>query len=519
METLATVERINERWGKENKLSPEEVAKTHQDKVQILCFTCEQYDWRKPKEIINNPDRCSVCAGKTIIVGYNDALTHNPFLKEIWGEQNTTEPTDYSKNSGKKVWIKCKKCHQETLRQISNTIINPDGCSVCAGKLVIAGVNDLQSQNPTLAEEWSAQNTLKADEVIAGGRGTFWWTCRKCNGDWEAMMGWRLQGTGCPHCSGLAVTEGVNDLATTLPELLETWDYEKNTIKPTELSRSSQKKVWWKCEAGHSWETSPAYRHKNSKIHNCNTCSRQQKRSKLEIELYEFCKTLDSQCTPSVKDLISNAEIDIYFPKQKIAIEFNGDYWHSDKVMEDKYGINAYSYHKERHMKAKELGITLIYVWESDWLHRREKVEKNIKSLINSGTLNESLFFKFTNSNNKKTMIKTHVKQDRPLYKIKCDEKREFIKTQAKKPEITIESTASIIDVAPSSLKRWLKEEYITWLNKKNSKLSEEQVKLLKNYAQTISKSEAARKFNCSRILIERYCEDYQISWNFKAVN
>ena len=41
------------------------------------------------------------------------------------------------------------------------------------------------------------------------------------------------------------VIAGVNDLATTMPEVLKYWDYQKNTIKPTEIKKNSTKRVWW----------------------------------------------------------------------------------------------------------------------------------------------------------------------------------------------------------------------------------------------------------------------------------
>ena len=46
---------------------------------------------------------------------------------------------------------------------------------------------------------------------------------------------------------------GLNDLATTNPDLVKEWDYEKNTILPTEIKSGSHRKVWWKCEQGHQW--------------------------------------------------------------------------------------------------------------------------------------------------------------------------------------------------------------------------------------------------------------------------
>lgn len=46
-----------------------------------------------------------------------------------------------------------------------------------------------------------------------------------------------------------------------MENLLKEWDYEKNLIiTPHDISRGTQKKVWWKCEKGHEWETSVVYR-------------------------------------------------------------------------------------------------------------------------------------------------------------------------------------------------------------------------------------------------------------------
>ena len=41
-----------------------------------------------------------------------------------------------------------------------------------------------------------------------------------------------------------------------VPELLAQWDYEKNNPKlsPEQLTIGSDKKVFWKCQEGHTWE-------------------------------------------------------------------------------------------------------------------------------------------------------------------------------------------------------------------------------------------------------------------------
>lgn len=36
--------------------------------------------------------------------------------------------------------------------------------------------------------------------------------------------------------------------------ILKEWDYKKNTFSPENYTKSSKKKVWWKCNRGHEWE-------------------------------------------------------------------------------------------------------------------------------------------------------------------------------------------------------------------------------------------------------------------------
>lgn len=44
--------------------------------------------------------------------------------------------------------------------------------------------------------------------------------------------------------------------------LVKEWDYEKNEgLSYDELTVGSNKMIWWKCQKGHSWRTSPNHRH------------------------------------------------------------------------------------------------------------------------------------------------------------------------------------------------------------------------------------------------------------------
>ena len=63
-----------------------------------------------------------------------------------------------------------------------------------------------------------------------------------------------------------------NDLASQDSEIAVQWDYEKNgDLKPDELVSGSAKKVWWKCEKGHSWQIA-AYNRTSGLDRGCPYC-------------------------------------------------------------------------------------------------------------------------------------------------------------------------------------------------------------------------------------------------------
>ena len=97
------------------------------------------------------------------------------------------------------------------------------------------------------------------NEISIGSHQKVWWKCEKGH-SYDSTISHRLEGNGCPYCSSHRVLSGYNDLATTHSELLKEWDYEKNIIKPTEISKGSRKKVFWICNNGHSYDSTISHR-------------------------------------------------------------------------------------------------------------------------------------------------------------------------------------------------------------------------------------------------------------------
>ena len=60
---------------------------------------------------------------------------------------------------------------------------------------------------------------------------------------------------------------------------------------------------------------------------------------------------------------------------KKIAIEFNGCYWHSDLFKKN-------NYHLEKTNALKEQGYRLIHIFEDEWINKRFIVKDKVKSIL-----------------------------------------------------------------------------------------------------------------------------------------
>lgn len=128
----------------------------------------------------------------------------------------------------------------------------------------------------------------------------------------------------------------------------------------------------WKCEeCGTVFESS----YVNSRIPICRKCH---PISSGEDELFTFVKSLNPKLTVKrhTKSIIKPNELDIYIPELKLAIEFNGAYWHSTKHISD---IN---YHLNKTKACEEKGIWLMHIWEWDWIKEKDKIKLFLKDLI-----------------------------------------------------------------------------------------------------------------------------------------
>lgn len=100
--------------------------------------------------------------------------------------------------------------------------------------------------------------------------------------------------------------------------------------------------------------------------------------SKYEKEIFEFLK---ENCNKKIiyhdRKLLENGqEIDFLIPDLNLAIEFNGLFYHSSDFKEKNYHIN-------KKIKCSEKNITLIQIYESDWIYNKNCVKNKILSYFN----------------------------------------------------------------------------------------------------------------------------------------
>lgn len=218
------------------------------------------YDLYKVKIDINiEKDRFEIYRIVNYSIKLKSLESMYPDIAKEWDyEKNENlKPSQFYSHSSKRFWWICPKGHSY------NTSIakRADGanCPYCSNEKILEGYNDLATTNPEILDEWDYENNnindVYPNMVSKGCHKKVWWICKKGH-RWESLISNRIKGRNCPYCSGRKKTVGVNDLATTNPEILNMWDKSKNdNVQPSDFSRGSDFKAWWICPVcNNSWQ-------------------------------------------------------------------------------------------------------------------------------------------------------------------------------------------------------------------------------------------------------------------------
>jgi len=145
----------------------------------------------------------------------------------------------------------------------------------------------LLNTHPLLSAEWDYEKNypLRPENFTYGNENKFWWLCPKGH-SYETVLKYRTNinsPTGCPYCVGKKVGKD-NNLFSMFPEIAKEWHPTKNRdLTPKDVTYGSNTKVWWICDKGHDWETTPNQRTKPSGS-GCPYCSG---RNSLNYDLFK----------------------------------------------------------------------------------------------------------------------------------------------------------------------------------------------------------------------------------------
>lgn len=387
-----------------------------------------------------HPSGCPVCAGKSILIGFNDLATTDPDVAALLYDPDMA--TKVSRSSNRKMKWTCDKGHVWTA-PVSRLTFQGSRCPYCSGRYAEPGVNDLATVRPDLAAELVDQSLATK---LKAGSSVVQWKCHVCGYVWTGNVWGRIKrNNGCPRCAGRVIIPGDNDLATFAP------DYAATLANPDDaktVGKASDTKLEWVCQAhpDHRWFATPANRMKSPVDKGCPICANKAVKvgfndlatthpdlvSELVDKTLAISLTAGSTkrvewqcslghrwfaqvshrsgengtgcpvCNPTgtsimerellacVMKLLPDTEIlhndhgllsgrrelDIVVPSCKVAIEFNGVRWHSEAVNKSR------NYHKDKSDECKALGYQLVHVWEDDWVSRKSVVIRMIAAKL-----------------------------------------------------------------------------------------------------------------------------------------
>ena len=157
---------------------------------------------------------------------------------------------------------------------------------------------------------------------------------------------------------------------------------------PKEEYTGYDKTYRWRCKCGNEFEQkihTTGHVEECPYLPHCWKCyPRMLGESKFELEVFDFIKQYYPNTHQHDRTIIDPKELDIVIDELKLAIEFNGDYWHSTEFyLENHNNLNEYySYHLNKVLEANKKGYRLIHIGESEWINNKEEIKKKLKDIF-----------------------------------------------------------------------------------------------------------------------------------------
>ena len=346
---------------KNKDLTTDKVMSGSSKKAWWQCPVCG-HEWEAVVASRNSGIGCPGCSGKAV-TPKNCLATVNPILAAEWHPTKNRELTAYdvTPGSSKKAWWQCRTCDHKWDATVASRS-QGNGCPACAGRTVTSK-NCFAITHPDLAIEWhpTRNGTLTPSDVSYGAHKRVWWQCRVCGHEWEVTVANRCCGSGCPACAGQDVTPE-NCLAAVNPVLAEEWHPTRNgDLTPYDVMPRTGQKAWWQCrDCDHEWDATVASRSGGA---GCPACANAGTSFPEKAVLYYMRECFGDSVRG--ESSVRGMSVDVYIPHLRLAIEYDGEYYHRDRREKDELKNKQLQLNGIKMVRVSEPGLSEIAAFGS----------------------------------------------------------------------------------------------------------------------------------------------------------
>lgn len=426
-------------------------------KLEFICPSCGITHSKSLRTILKGKGAyCRDCSRVLVVDDYRQLKENYPEVSDMLEAGDNREEYSGRKITGRNVTygsnikykFKCRNGHIYT--QEVSTVVKSyrEGsrylsCPYCAGTdtKYIKRISDVVKN----AVDWwdKEKNGRDVNEVPYQkySHYNYFWICPKGHSFTRSLSKIKDNILTCPICSGYKFESGVNDIATLVPNLVKYFDEDKNGIKASEAywSKYCEKKYWWVCEKGHSFNRAPVNINPNN--FTCAVCQGKQinegvndlqtlrpdimKYWSKDNDINPWEVTVDSgeiasfhcvqcgciydtsitsrtrsrglcpDCSINYSSSLGEKEVGEFLLKLGIEVEEQAtifknkskacDFYIPSKNLVIEYnGLFWHSeasgkdknYHYNRYKELKDKNIQTYYIWEDDWVKNKELVKR-----------------------------------------------------------------------------------------------------------------------------------------------
>lgn len=363
--------------------------------TQPVIVTCHLHgDFETtPHKHISGGQGCPECGKISRAAKRNKGAQFIERAKAIHGDKYDYSLVDY-KTCKDPVEIICNTCGKHFPQTPDNHINTKKGCPVCGRKKAATEsaksrkgkkvqrctteewIKKVLKRYPENAEKYDYSHVVytRSDERVEI-------ICKTCGRVMHPKACAHFSGQGCKICAARATaSEKAISFQDVVERCRETHGDNYEYFEDSYVNASTPMKIRHK-ECGNIFMQRPEFHY--GKGQSCPRCCHNQ--STGEKDVLSFIKgvyrgvveenawVLENFKDPSKKKM----ELDIYLPELKLAVEYNGVFWHSV----DRKGKG---YHIQKRKACEKQGIRMLSIWECDWQDSRKRpiIERYLKNAL-----------------------------------------------------------------------------------------------------------------------------------------